>query len=146
MKKIDHHSHIVIDANDLIVGRFATVAAKKALLGNKVSIINVENALVSGKPAVLLKEFKRRRDMGVPRKGPFFSRSPDRFVRRIIRGMLPYKQPRGRDAFKRILCYTGAPDNFKDVERVKVDANKSKLPNQKYVTIKQVCKFLGGKV
>ena len=30
-------------------------------------------------------------------------------MKRTIRGMLPYKRPRGVDAMKRIKCYVGVP-------------------------------------
>ncbi|MFH1506116.1 MAG: 50S ribosomal protein L13 [archaeon] len=138
---------MIIDATDTIMGRVATVAAKKALLGEKVDIINCEKAVVSGRKKWLLPETKRRKDMGIPTKGPVIYRMPDRFVRRAIRGMLPHKKPRGREAFKRIRCYIGVPLQFKDqkAEIIK-EASFRKLPNLKYTTVKQICKHLGGKV
>src|SRR3989338_9925934 len=53
--------------------------------------------------------YKERRDRGDPHHGPYHSRLPDRIVRRTIRGMLPYKQERGKKAFARIMCYIGTP-------------------------------------
>ena len=38
---------MIIDATELIVGRFATVAAKKALLGERIDIINCEKAIIT---------------------------------------------------------------------------------------------------
>jgi len=86
------------------------------------------------------------KSMGVPRKGPFYSKLPDRYVRRIIRGMLPYKQPRGRDAYERILCFIGIPTEFEKAELGRVPgAEASKLPNLKCLTIGKICEELGGK-
>ena len=39
---------IVIDATDLLLGRFAGYAAKQALLGKEIRVINCEKAVVSG--------------------------------------------------------------------------------------------------
>lgn len=137
---------IIIDATDAIAGRLAAFAAKHALLGYQVRVINSEKAVVSGAPRATLSEASRHYKMGVPRKGPYHSRLPDRYLRRIIRGMLPHKFPRGKAAYKRILCYIGTPVEFQQERAVKVPgADKSKLPNVKYVTIGRIVKELGGK-
>jgi len=133
-----------IDATDLIVGRMASVAAKKALLGETVNIVNCEKAVITGNKKDLLFEFKRIVDMGIPTKGPFFSRSADKIVKRTVRGMLPHRQDKGRKAFKRVRCYIGIPEGIKDLETIKI-ANISKVPNLKYLRIGDISKFLGKK-
>jgi large subunit ribosomal protein L13 len=136
---------MIIDAKDMIVGRIATVAAKKALLGENVDIVNCEHAFITGKKSFLIADIKRRIDQGTF-KGPFISRMPDRFVRRIIRGMLPYKQEKGRKAFKRIMCYIGFPKELEGKEIVKIqEANMSKVKNLDYMTIEDICNKLGKK-
>ena len=60
--------------------------------------------------------------------------------------MLPYKKPRGREAFKRIKCYRGIPTTMKDKKPETLKAAEfSKLPTLKYVTVEYICKHLGGK-
>ncbi|NQU98079.1 50S ribosomal protein L13 [Candidatus Woesearchaeota archaeon] len=137
---------MILDATDLILGRFATVAAKKSLQGEKVDIVNCEQAVIVGRKQEILAKYKNRRERGAPLVGPYFPRIADRFVRRSIRGMLPYKQPKGKEAFKRIMCYKGMPKDFQDkkAETIK-EANLIKLSHTKYVTVKNVCTFLGGK-
>jgi large subunit ribosomal protein L13 len=137
---------IIIDATNLIAGRMATTAAKQALLLEDVSIINAEKAVISGDKKFVCARYKQRVDRGVHSKGPFISKMPDRFLRRIIRGMLPMANARGREAYKRILCYIGTPEEFKGKETLKViGADASKLPTVKKVTVGEVCKFLGAK-
>lgn len=134
---------IIIDAKEAIVGRIATYAAKQALLGEEVAIINCQEAVITGNKKTIIAHWRRKFAMGVPRKGPFIPRLADRFVRRMIRGMLPYKQPRGRDAYARIMCYVGEPE----LQGTKVEvpgASIEKLPNMKYVTVASVVKTLGG--
>src|SRR3989344_2272560 len=92
---------MIIDAKNLIAGRIGTVAAKKALGGETISIINAEQAVITGAKVWLLKEFARKKQSKDARKGPFYPRQPERILKRIIRGMVPYKTTHGREAFVR---------------------------------------------
>ncbi len=139
---------MIIDATNTILGRLATYAAKQALLGEDVVVINSEKAIVSGEKQQVFARYQQQFARGVPSKGPFILRMPDRLVRRTIRGMLPYKIPRGVEAYKRVMCYVGVPAEFegKLAEAVVIDdASKKKLPNTKYVTVGQIATNLGGK-
>jgi large subunit ribosomal protein L13 len=137
---------IIIDASDAILGRVAAYAAKQALLGQTISVINAEKAVVSGAKRSTIEEAKRKAAMGVPRKGPYYSKLPDRYLRRAIRGMLPHKEPRGRAAYHRILCYIGTPTQFKEQKTLRVPgAEASKLPNLKRITVGKICEELGGR-
>ena len=138
---------IIIDATDLIAGRLATYAAKQALLGNQVRIINSEKAIISGRKENTFDDYLTRRAMGTHAKGPFIHRGPERILRRVVRGMLPYKKPRGKEAFGRVLCYVGVPEEFKDRKAITIkDANMSKLPKLKFVDLRSVSKRLGAKI
>ena len=137
---------ICIDAKDLIVGRLASFAAKKSLLGHNVRIFNCESAVITGRKEYLIEKFANKRDMGNPSNGPFIPRMPDRFLRRTIRGMVPYKRPKGRDAFARIMCYIGVPAEFKDKKMITVEgANVSKTRNLRFMRVKEICRSMGGK-
>ncbi|HLC33103.1 MAG TPA: 50S ribosomal protein L13 [Candidatus Nanoarchaeia archaeon] len=138
---------INIDATNGIAGRIASYAAKQALLGHTVNIFNSERAIISGSPsAVREKYYHRIFKTGQPNKGPFISRMPDRFLRRIVRGMVEHKQGRGGEAFERIMCYIGVPVAFKDKKLVHVAKKADELPSLKYQTIGQLCVSLGGRV
>jgi large subunit ribosomal protein L13 len=67
-------------------------------------------------------------------------------MKRTIRGMLPYKRPRGVDAMRRIKCYVGIPVDFvgKYFE-VPDEAHMDRLNNVQFVTLGTVCTFLGAK-
>ena len=134
---------MIIDAKNMVVGRIGTFASKSALLGEKIDIINCDSAFITGKKRFLVTDFKRKKDMGTF-KGPFLSKMPDRFMRRMIRGMLPYKQDKGKTAYKNIMCYIGVPKKFEGKETTKVKgAEISKVKNQNYMTIKEICNKLG---
>ncbi len=126
------------------MGRIATVAAKKALLGETVNIVNCDKAVITGNKKTTLAEFKRKREMGIPAKGPFIHRSSDKIMKRAIRGMIPYKQEKGVKAFKRVRCYVGVPEEIKNLETIK-EADVSKVPNLKYLSLGKISKFMGSK-
>jgi len=134
---------IIIDATNLLLGRFATYAAKQALLGNEVRVINAEKAVISGAKATTIALASQRRNRGTPAKGPFIPKVADRYVRRTIRGMLPYKQAKGAEAYKRVLCFVGVPEEFKNETPVVLAyAQVSKLPTLKFTTVSEVIKNL----
>jgi len=136
---------IIIDAQDQIAGRIAAFAAKQTLLGNEVEIYNAEKAVITGNRKMVFAHWQRKNEMGVWSKGPFIPKVPDRFMRRIVRGMIPYKTARGFSAYKRVMCYKGMPPGLTAPTPI-TGAHISKTGSHKYVTIADICKFLGGKV
>lgn len=138
---------IIIDATNLIAGRMATHIAKQALMGHTIKIVNSEKAVMSGNVSKAIQVAKYKKfEKGVPKKGPFFSKLPDRYLRRLIRGMLPYKQPRGREAYENVMCYIGVPVDVDASKAITIkEANVSKLPDLKYIALGKLCEELGGK-
>lgn len=137
---------MIIDAKDTILGRLSSYAAKQALLGNKVDVVNCEECVISGKKEAVMEKYIKRLHMKAPTKGPYFYRRPDMFVRRAIRGMLPFKRARGRDAFKSIKCHIGVPENLKNEKAVKVDNINAEKLSIDYLKVKDICKAVGGKI
>jgi len=145
---------MIIDANGIVLGRLASFAAKKALLGEDVVVVNAEKALVSGGAGDIYKRHRKKLDIknkGNRLAGPFHQKRPDKFVRRVIRGMLPYKRERGRDAFKRVMVYVGVPAgelarrhgvNAADAKYESVGHLKKHV--ESYLTVNEVCTMMGG--
>ncbi len=132
---------VIIDATGLTLGRLSTNAAKRILKGEEVAIINSEKAIISGKKSSIKEKYKAKREVGTYRKGPFFPRKPDQIVKRTIRGMIPYQKPHGRTAFKRLKCYSGIPDEFKEKKAEKIpEAEKQPVD---FMTVEELSKFLG---
>ncbi len=136
---------IIIDAKDSVLGRIAAYAAKKALLGEGVSVINCEEAVITGNKNFIMEKYVNRISRGTPRKGPFIPREPQMFVKRAIRGMLPYKKPRGKEALARIRCYVGVPEELKAKKAETVeDAHISRIRSQRFIYLKELCMLIGG--
>jgi len=104
----------IINADGLILGRMASIIAKRLLNGDEIVVVNAEKAVLSGKKKSKVIEAKEFLEVGYPEKGPFHYKRPDRMVRRTVRGMLPYKQPKGKQAYKRLKVFIGIPEELKD--------------------------------
>ena len=137
----------VIDANGLILGRMASIIAKRLLEGERIDIINAENAIISGKRLKLIKDRKEFLEVGGRnRKGPIHYRKPNAIIRRSIRGMLPYRKTRGRDAFSRLKVYIGIPEELETYQQESIpDAHVTKLKGR-YLTVGEIAKNIGWKV
>ena len=133
---------IIIDAEERVVGRLASRAAKEALKGNSIFVVNVEKAIISGNPKATEKFFFEKVERGDPYHGPFYPKTPEGIMKRVIRGMLPYKKPLGKKALKRVKVYKGIPEEFKDRELKDLGADK-KL-RCKYMTLENVCEKIRG--
>jgi len=137
----------IYDGEGLLLGRLCSVVAKKSLLGEEIVIVNCDKVIISGgKRQVFANEKQKQERRGYPLKSAKRPRMSDRFVRRRVRGMLPWSQTRGKEAFKRVMCYTGVPEEFQGKDLLTIEAaSMKKLPNLKFVTVNEVVKNLGGK-
>lgn len=138
-------SNIIIDAKGLILGRMASVIAKRLLQGESIIVLNAEKAAISGKRLQIVKAAKTFLEVGHPKKGPYHPRMPDKIVRRTIRGMLPRKKPKGKQAYKRLKVYLGTPSEFDSEETQTIfEASAEKLKSP-YITVGELAKEIGWK-
>ncbi|MCL6578434.1 MAG: 50S ribosomal protein L13 [Candidatus Bathyarchaeota archaeon] len=133
----------VINAEGLILGRMTSIIAKRLLNGEEIVIVNAEKAVLSGKKKSKVTEAKEFLEVGSPKMGPFHPRRPDRIVRRTVRGMLPYRQPKGKQAYKRLKVFIGLPEEFKDQKMETIEAAQAKKLTCPYFTIGELAKELG---
>lgn len=128
----------IINGQETILGRLASNVAKMALQGEEVVVVNCEKVIITGSRKNIEAEFHEKRSrFGSSQKGPNPSKLGERIVKRTIRGMLPnYRLGRGRDAWKRIKCYTGIPKEFEGKKMEKVKSDKK----SKFIRIEDVSK------
>jgi large subunit ribosomal protein L13 len=137
----------IYDAENQKLGRFGSVIAKKLLNGENIIVVNAEKAVVSGSRTYNIEFYHERIKRGNPIKGPFYPRTPDGMLRRAIRGMLPLKKPKGRDAYKRLRVYTGVPDELKNKteEFKKIELADAAGYRAKNITLGELSLALGAK-
>ena len=142
---------IVIDAEKQVLGRMASYAEKKALMGEEVVVVNCERAYVSGSSRnieelnLAMLEIKNKGNFN---KGPYHARRPDNYVRRVIRGMLPWNTLRGREAYKRVKVYIGVPLSELTKYNIPLPKKEEQLPRKRLrrkSTVADICKSIGGK-
>ncbi|MBU0662142.1 MAG: 50S ribosomal protein L13 [Candidatus Diapherotrites archaeon] len=144
-KKADKRAAIMIDGANLVLGRLASEVAKKLLNGEKVTIFNAEKIVVIGRRENIIRKFNTRLTLaqkGNPENGPKFSRMPDRMVRHAVRGMLPFKRKRGREAFANLSVVLGTPEGATAGAGIVKGAENS---SDRYMKIEDISKVLGAK-
>ncbi len=139
-------SALVYDAKEKILGRLASQVAKELLNGKNISIINAEQAVITGDKEMLKAKYTTRmrlKEKANPEHSPYWSRRPDMLVKRIVRGMLPYRMPRGKAAFKRLRVYMGVPETLRSTKAIEVDTKSPKVLYVKSTTVLELVKLLG---
>ena len=136
---------LLVDATDLMLGRLASLVAKHLLSGESVTIVNAENAVISGRKQNILDEMRiilGLRNKGSKKKSPKHPRRPDGIVRRTVRGMLPFDKPRGKEAFGRLRVCVGTPTGI-DVSTVRTLTEAQRHEGTRIMTIGDLARIIG---
>ncbi len=144
---IDLSRPIVVDGTNLIAGRLCSNVAKLLRQGNRVSIINCEKIMISGKKASIIGEYEdflKISSIIHPRHGPFHPRRPDTIIKRMIRGMLPKEKPSKKTDLARLRTYIGVPRDVKGLERTQFEKSKITRSSAKYTTMAELSRYIGG--
>ncbi|MHA2333403.1 MAG: 50S ribosomal protein L13 [Candidatus Hodarchaeales archaeon] len=140
---------VVIDAEKMILGRLASEIASFLLREtDDVFIVNAEKCLVTGNPRYVVEKYRQRaakRTATNPKRGPFFPRSPTLIVRRTVRGMLPWKQARGKEAYRRLKVFIGVPEEIKKTgeDFVKFDSADGSKLRRRCLTVGEIASRIG---
>jgi len=131
-------SQIIINAENGSFGRICSYAAKQALEGNEVIVVNSEKAIISGNKKIAIERYRNLKQKGGSSlKGPKYINIAYRILKRGIRNMLPnFRKGQGKLAFARIKCYDGIPEKFKEKEMKKIQSPKT----NKFITLQELTK------
>ena len=144
---IDLSKPIVVDGTNLIAGRVCSNVAKLLRRGNRVSIVNCEKIMISGKKASIIGEYEdflKIHSIIHPQHGPFHPRRPDTIMKRMIRGMLPTEKPSRKTDLARLRTYIGVPKEVKGLERIQFEKAKITKDSSKYTTMAELSRYIGG--
>jgi large subunit ribosomal protein L13 len=130
----------VIDASYCVYGRIASRVAERALDGWKIAVVNVENAVITGNEDDIISTHQKRRNIGSDQE-PIYPKKPDRIFKRAVRGMLPYKKPRGREALDNVRAFLGNPYQVQGIRFD--DASINKRSTTKFVEISELGNQVG---
>ena len=143
MSLAEFDADVVVDARDCILGRVASQVAQRALDGERVAVVNAEHAVITGNEESTMETYRKRAELGSD-SGPYYPKRPDLIFKRSIRGMVPYKTTRGREAFENVRVYVGNP--YEDDGEVLEGTSLDRLSNIKFVTLGEVSENLGANV
>lgn len=117
---------MIIDGKDAVMGRLASYAAKEALKGKEIIIVNCEKVIISGTKEDIEGKYRAGKEkIGSGQKGPKYSKNHEKVMKRAIRGMLPnHREGRGKYIFKKIKCYVGIPKEYESMDKVSVAVKK----------------------
>ncbi|MFP3289021.1 MAG: 50S ribosomal protein L13 [Candidatus Micrarchaeota archaeon] len=138
----------IIDGEGTILGRAASKIAKMLLNGDNVVLLNAEKMLISGHERNIIDNYKHKlnlKDKANPEHSPYWSRKPDLFVKRVIRGMLPYKKAKGKKAYKRLRVYVGVPESYKNKKPEEIEKKDIKKMFENVISVKELSEKLGYK-
>ncbi len=138
--------YVVYDAKDKVLGRLASTVAKQLLNGKSVALINAENAIITGRKNDIIEKYHTRlrlQEKENPEHSPYWPRRPDMLVRRIIRGMLPYRKPSGKSAYRRLLVFQGVPQELKSLKPIEIESKDPKAIYVGYLKVGELSRLLG---
>jgi large subunit ribosomal protein L13 len=133
----------VVNADGLILGRMASKIAKRLLTGEGIVIVNAEKAVISGRKRSKVVEAKEFLAVGGVGRGPFHYRRPDRIVRKTVGGMIPLKQPKGKQAYRRLRVFIGIPDDLKNQKMETVAEAQAEKLKCTYFTVGEFAAEIG---
>jgi large subunit ribosomal protein L13 len=136
----------VVDASGLVLGRAASVIAKRLLKGERIVVVNAEKSVVTGSRTHVIAAYTAARARGSVRSGPHFPRYPDRIFRRTVRGMLPHQKTGGWNAYQRLQVHIGVPEEFRGTPAVTLDAAKARPALRPPMTLAEVTRLLGARL
>jgi large subunit ribosomal protein L13 len=131
----------IISAENAILGRLASIIAKKLLNGEEIIVVNADKSLVSGKPRFIAAKYLQRYKIKTktnPLKGPFYPRKTDQILKRTVRGMLPFNKSKGKEAYNRLIVFKDLPENLKERE-IEILPDTQKLnPKSSYLSLSEL--------
>lgn len=141
-----NQSTVYVDASGQIAGRLCSKVSKLILQGKRVVLANAEKALLSGRRTTLIEEWKSRLELSSrvnPIYGPIHYRAPDRILKRMVRGMVPHQENKGRAAMKRLRVYIGVPDSIASQKLARFEDASAPRPLPVYTTLGEISRNLG---
>ncbi|HEW63660.1 MULTISPECIES: 50S ribosomal protein L13 [Fervidicoccus] len=137
---------VIVNAENLILGRMASKIAKMLLTGKRVVVVNAEKAMISGERNMVIEGYKKlwsvRTLRNPDKQGPRRPQSPRNIVKRAVRGMLPRK-PKGKEALSNLKVYIGIPKEFHGKEMIKFEDVVADLSKGRYISVGELSEALG---
>lgn len=131
----------------MVAGRLASIIAKKLLSGYIIYVVNIDKAVITGSRERIINEFMKKLSIqskvNPRRHGPFKPRTPEGIFRRMVRGMLPRKKSKGKEAFRRLKVFRGVPPQFKNKKIIVFENAKYRESPYGFMTLAEIARLIG---
>jgi large subunit ribosomal protein L13 len=137
---------MIVDVKGLVAGRVASQIAKAVVKGEKVIVLNAQDAVIVGNPESTMEVYHERTHVKVhsnPHFGPKYERIPSKMFRRMVRGMLPNRPRASVKYTKMVTVYNGTPKLFPTGEIKSFEKFKNS-ERHRSMTLGEIAKALGG--
>ncbi len=138
---------VVVDATNHIAGRLASNVAKLLLQGQRVTVVNCEKIMMSGKRETQIREYREFLEINSIinyKHGPVHYRRPDTLMAKMIRQMLPFdRKPSGKIAYAKLRTYIGAPNDTKPIEKIQFEKALITRAPSNYTPLAEICRVIG---
>lgn len=128
-----------------MLGRAASLIAKRLLNGEHIVVVNAEKSVVTGSRTEVIQHYTEARARGSKRSGPHFPRYADRIFRRTVRGMLPHLKTRGKEALDRLEVHLGVPPEYQGATTESLAGAKARSGLRPPTTLAEVTILLGAR-
>jgi large subunit ribosomal protein L13 len=130
-----------VTAENAVIGRLASIIAKRLLNGERIIIVNADKGIVSGNADFITAKYLKRwriKTKSNPLKGPFYPRKSDQILRRTVRGMLPFHKSKGKEAYNRLLVFKDIPESLKEKEIMIISESQKLNPKSSYISLRKL--------
>lgn len=138
---------LTINGEGLVLGRTASLVAKRLLKNQRILVVNAEKLVIVGDEKTIMEKCRwwaNLRAKGNPKTGPKATKRPDFLFKETVRKMLPYRLTRGREALEKLRVAVGLPpglqaDSLQAWEDIRYQGSR------KSMTLADIGEKLGGK-
>lgn len=138
---------MIVDVKGLIAGRIASTIAKAVTKGERVIVLNAEEAVIVGNPEATMEKYNVRTHVKVhsnPHFGPKYERIPSKMFRRMVKGMLSNK-PRTSVKYTRLVTVYNKTPKLVPTGEIKTFEEFRNNERHRSMTLGEIASALGGK-
>lgn len=141
----------IIDCRGHLIGRLASIIAKELLSGQRVVAVRCEELNVSGaiwRNKIKYLTYCGKKTRTNPKRGPIHFHAPSKMLLRVVRGMLPHKTARGKEALLKFKSFEGIPHPYDKMKRMVVPEALRVVrlrPGRKFTHIGELAALTGWK-
>jgi large subunit ribosomal protein L13 len=134
----------VFEGKGAVVGRLASHVAKLTLKGESAVVLNVEQAVITGDPVMVVKKYAGRRGItnkADPEHAAKWPKRPDYLFKKIVTGMLPKHSARSKAALSLLRAYVSVPKEYAAHSKIDSKTAHKKIAGR-FITLQDLCRQL----